>query len=281
MAVGCPQCVPRKSSAYSLSHHVRWCSTRNSSKGVHVNMGQQVIEQGCAEPPRSFRGRLCVEIAQCFLLELLLFLLPECSFRRALRRVGGIEKRSTQIVGGILRELVDDGAAVRVAEAQKGCNRNPYERPREEAVSGGPKGDTESLIRQDPVLLRDCAGRPAADMRLPNDPSEATREPSPVSPKPGKKAHRPRGKSTCERLRELHKSDPEFVETASLKNIGKRIDRKKGSFHGSPYYQNKLKPIRDELEARKKKVKNPQKWHDCSGIDDRGRFHSRESPEHD
>ena len=281
MAVGWPRCVPGKSSAYSLSHHVRRCSARNSSKGVHVDLGKNVIDQGGTERTRISAGELCLEILHCFLIEWLLCL-SRCSFSGTLLGSSGIEERFAKIFGRFLRDSTDDGGALRIEEARIVCGRNPSECPRDGAVLGEvPKGGTEALNRQDPVLLRDCAGKPAADTHLPNDPREATREPSTVSLKPGKKARRPRGKSTCERLRELHASDPDFAETASLEDIGIRIDRKRGTFDGSAYYLNKLRPMRDELKARKKKVNNPQKWHDCSEIDDRGHFESGGSPEND
>ncbi len=82
-----------------------------------------------------------------------------------------------------------------------------------------------------------------------------------------KKDRKPRGDSTCERLRDLHLNvDPEFAETASLRKLARRIERSTGAIDDSPYYQTKLKPIRAEIMARKKEVKAAQKWGDFNSI---------------
>lgn len=82
-----------------------------------------------------------------------------------------------------------------------------------------------------------------------------------------KKDRKPRGDSTCERLRDLHKNiDPEFAETASLRKLAKRIDRSTGAIDGSTYYQTKLKPVRTEIAARKKEAKRAQKWGDFNSL---------------
>ena len=81
------------------------------------------------------------------------------------------------------------------------------------------------------------------------------------------KDRKPRGDSTCERLRDLHLNvDPEFAETATLRKLAKRIDRSTGGIDASPYYQTKLKPIRAEIKAREKRAKGAQKWGDFNSI---------------
>jgi len=85
-----------------------------------------------------------------------------------------------------------------------------------------------------------------------------------VAPKKDRKL---RGDSTCERLRDLHSNvDPDFAETANLRDLAKRIGRSAGSFHGSAYYQTKLKLKRAAIKVRKKKVKDAQKWGDFNSI---------------
>jgi hypothetical protein len=76
----------------------------------------------------------------------------------------------------------------------------------------------------------------------------------------------PRGPTTCERLRELHRQDPDFAETAGVRDLAKRIDRSPGALDGSHYYRTVLKPKRAEIEARKKAVNRPQKWGDFNSI---------------
>jgi hypothetical protein len=61
----------------------------------------------------------------------------------------------------------------------------------------------------------------------------------------------PRGKSVCERLRELHTEDPDFAETAPERVLAKRIEKKSaGSLSKSAYWQFTLKPKRMEARAR-------------------------------
>jgi hypothetical protein len=82
-----------------------------------------------------------------------------------------------------------------------------------------------------------------------------------------KKDRKPRGDSTCERLRDLHTNiDPEFAETASLRKLAERIERSTGALHESTYYQTKLKPIRAEIAARKREAKKAQKWGDFNSV---------------
>ena len=86
------------------------------------------------------------------------------------------------------------------------------------------------------------AGPPEADR--PGEPEEAT----------------PRGETTCERLRRLHKEDPDFAEEAPLRLLADKIDRSKGAIDESHYYQTVLKPKRAVLRADKNRVKKAQKW---------------------
>jgi hypothetical protein len=76
-----------------------------------------------------------------------------------------------------------------------------------------------------------------------------------------KRRRKPRGETTCERLRDLHLNvDPGAAESDSLRKLGKRIGRSTGAIDGSTYYQTKLKPIREIIAARKKAAKAAQKW---------------------
>jgi len=82
-----------------------------------------------------------------------------------------------------------------------------------------------------------------------------------------KKERKPRGESTCDRLRDLHKNiDPEFAETAPVRKLADRIDRSTGAIHESAYYQTKLKPEREKITERKRKLKAAQKWGDFNSI---------------
>jgi hypothetical protein len=66
-----------------------------------------------------------------------------------------------------------------------------------------------------------------------------------------KRARGGRGRSVCERLRELHKGDPGFAETASERAVAKRIGKKSaGSLSKSAYWLFTLKPKRAEVRAR-------------------------------
>ena len=75
-----------------------------------------------------------------------------------------------------------------------------------------------------------------------------------------KRRRKPRGPTVCERLQALHAKDPAFAETASVRKLAKEIGRAPASLDGSHYYQTKLKPIREEIAARKKAAKAAQKW---------------------
>lgn len=66
-----------------------------------------------------------------------------------------------------------------------------------------------------------------------------------------KRASVPRGPTVCERLRELHKEDPDFAETAPEPAVAERIGKKgPGSLSKSAYWQSTLKPRRREVRAR-------------------------------
>jgi hypothetical protein len=61
----------------------------------------------------------------------------------------------------------------------------------------------------------------------------------------------PRGESVCERLRALHKDDPNFAETEPERAIAQRIGKKSaGSLAKSHYWIHTLKPKRLEVRAR-------------------------------
>jgi hypothetical protein len=66
-----------------------------------------------------------------------------------------------------------------------------------------------------------------------------------------KKRPRARGKTTCERLQGLFKRDPVFVIEATLEEIGAEIDRKPPTICESPYYNTKLKTLREKHVAAK------------------------------
>jgi hypothetical protein len=62
----------------------------------------------------------------------------------------------------------------------------------------------------------------------------------------------PRGRTVCERLRELHAKDPDFAEKASEKEVARRIEKKgPGSLAKSAYWLFTLKPRRAEVRARR------------------------------
>ena len=79
---------------------------------------------------------------------------------------------------------------------------------------------------------------------------------------------KPRGPLIDELLAALHKEDPDFAETKPLRVLRQRIlkpDGKPfslGGINGSFYYQSKLKPIREKVQARKKQVNNARKYGD-------------------
>lgn len=66
-----------------------------------------------------------------------------------------------------------------------------------------------------------------------------------------KKPPKPRGPTVCERLRELHKEDPDFAETAPERALAQRIGKKSaGSLSKSAYWEFTLRPKRAEARAR-------------------------------
>ena len=76
-----------------------------------------------------------------------------------------------------------------------------------------------------------------------------------------KKDRKPRGETTCERLRDLHVNiDPEFAETASERKLGERIERSPGTFPDSHYWRTVLRTAREKARLEKKKVRRAQKW---------------------
>jgi hypothetical protein len=81
-----------------------------------------------------------------------------------------------------------------------------------------------------------------------------------------KRKREPRGKTTCERLRELHLQEPGFAETASIRKLAKRIGRSPATIGESHYYQTVLKPKRDVVAAHKQLVNRPQKWGDFNSL---------------
>lgn len=70
----------------------------------------------------------------------------------------------------------------------------------------------------------------------------------------------PRGLTTCERLRMLHTEDPDFAESATVRELADKIKRSTGAIHESHYYQTVLKSKRAENRVTRKKVKAAQKW---------------------
>jgi hypothetical protein len=70
----------------------------------------------------------------------------------------------------------------------------------------------------------------------------------------------PRGETTCERLRRLHKEDPDFAESISIRKLADKIDRSTAAIHESHYYKTVLKPKRAEIAVNKKTVNKAQKW---------------------
>lgn len=81
------------------------------------------------------------------------------------------------------------------------------------------------------------------------------------TPKPKKR--RPRGETTCKRLERLHLEDPDFAESAPLREVGRRIGRRAGTIHESNYYKTVLQPRRAELLARKKCARAAKQWWHC------------------
>jgi hypothetical protein len=80
-----------------------------------------------------------------------------------------------------------------------------------------------------------------------------------------KKDRKPRGETTCERMRDLHLNiDPEFAETASEPKLGKRIGRSPGTFPDSHYWTTVLQPkrrqVRAEIQEAKRKAREAQRW---------------------
>lgn len=91
------------------------------------------------------------------------------------------------------------------------------------------------------------------------------------------KPRKPRGKTVCERLRDLHAEDPDFTETASVRKLAKRIGRAPATLDESHYYQTKLKPRRAEVAAQKKAVKRAQRWGDFDSVGRRDTARPNES----
>ena len=88
-----------------------------------------------------------------------------------------------------------------------------------------------------------------------------------------KKDRKPRGETTCERLRDLHVNlDPDFAETAPERQLAKRIDRSTGTFPDSHYWRTVLKPAREKARVAKAKILWAQKWghFDSVGRSDEG-----------
>lgn len=85
-----------------------------------------------------------------------------------------------------------------------------------------------------------------------------------------KRRRKPRGPTVCERLQALHAKEPAFAETASVRMLAKEIGRAPASLGGSHYYQTKLKPIREEIAARKKAAKAAQRWSHFDSVGRRG-----------
>jgi hypothetical protein len=75
-----------------------------------------------------------------------------------------------------------------------------------------------------------------------------------------KRPRKPRGPTVCERLRDLHATETDFAETASVRELAKRIGKAPATLNDSHYYQAKLKPRRAEVAAQKKTVKRAQRW---------------------
>lgn len=69
-----------------------------------------------------------------------------------------------------------------------------------------------------------------------------------------------RGKTVCERLRELHEKDPDFAETAPERELARKIGKNSpGCFSKSHYWNTVLKPARAEVRSRKRLAKAGQK----------------------
>jgi hypothetical protein len=74
------------------------------------------------------------------------------------------------------------------------------------------------------------------------------------------KSPRQRGPTVCERLRDLHREDPDFTETAPERAVAKRIGRSTGALSKSHYWTTVLKPKRAEVRAQKSRVRSAQRW---------------------
>lgn len=80
-----------------------------------------------------------------------------------------------------------------------------------------------------------------------------------------KKDRKPRGESTCERLRDLHVNvDPDFAETAPERLLAERIDREPGTFPSSHYWRTVLRPkrakVRAEIREGKRKLREARRY---------------------
>ena len=87
-----------------------------------------------------------------------------------------------------------------------------------------------------------------------------------------KRPAKTRGETVCELLRKLHKEDPDFAETTTVRKLAKRIGRSTGGIADSHYYLTVLGPKRELLLVEKKKVRRAQRW---------GHFESIAAPDRD
>lgn len=88
-----------------------------------------------------------------------------------------------------------------------------------------------------------------------------------------KKPRKPRGESTCDRLKDLHENDPDFAEEAPETLVGERIDRSPGTFPDSHYWRTVLQPrrreVRAEIQQARKRLRKAQKWGDFNSVGQR------------
>lgn len=86
-----------------------------------------------------------------------------------------------------------------------------------------------------------------------------------------KKDRKPRGESTCERLRDLHENiDTDFAETASERRVAGRIERSAGTFPFSHYWRTVLQPkrakVRAEIREAKRKQREAHRYGDFNSV---------------
>jgi len=86
-----------------------------------------------------------------------------------------------------------------------------------------------------------------------------------------KKDRKPRGESTCERLRDLHENiDTDFAETASERHVAERIERSTGTFPYSHYWRSVLQPkrakVRAEIREAKRKQREAHRYGDFNSV---------------